>query len=101
MEWTREHKHAQTLRTEREIRLLHRKKQHLITQLYHAQIHNANTWQLTWGNIEQYKNKKLQQEMEKEYLRQQQKVANMTKTRTTDKINSNTNYARVESNTNV
>jgi hypothetical protein len=65
---------AQTLRIKNEIKFLHKKKQ-LNTQLYYAHIQNANTWQHTWNNIEQSINKKLKQEMEKVYLKQQQKFA--------------------------
>jgi hypothetical protein len=60
-----------------------------------------NIWQQTWCNIEQSINKKLQQEIEKAYLKQQQKIANRTKTQTTGKINNNTNYTRVENHTNI
>jgi thiamine pyrophosphokinase len=73
----------------------------LNTQLYHAHIHNANTWQHTWGNTEQSIDQKLQQEVEKVYLKQQQKIASMTKTQTTDTINNNTYYTRVENCTNI
>jgi hypothetical protein len=46
---------AQTLRI-KEIKFLYKKKQ-LHTQLYHAHLQNANTWQHTRNNIEQSINK--------------------------------------------
>jgi hypothetical protein len=58
--------------------------------------HNANIWQQTWANMEQSVKQKLQQEMEKYTYSNNIKIANMTKTQTTDTMNNNTNYTRVE-----
>jgi hypothetical protein len=94
---------TQTLHIKNEIKFLYKKKQQLNTQLYHAHIQNANTWQHTWNNIEQSINQKLKQEMEKVYLKQQQKIAHMNNNQNTNKnkINNNTNYTRAENCTNI
>ena len=92
---------AQTLRIKNEIKFLYKKKQQLNTQLYHAHIHNANIWQQTWDSIEKSINHKLQQEMKKVYLKQQEKLTHMNKIQNTGKINNNVNYTRVENRTNI
>ncbi|PNF38207.1 hypothetical protein B7P43_G13460 [Cryptotermes secundus] len=53
--------------------------------MYHAHIHNANIWQQTWDNIDKSINKKLQQVVEKVYLKQQEKLTQIIKTQNTDK----------------
>jgi hypothetical protein len=87
---------AQTLCIKNEIKFLYKGKQQLHLQLYQAHIHNANIW----GNIEQSIEQKSKQEMEKVYLKKQ-KIANMTRTQTTDTINNNTKHTRVENYTNI
>jgi hypothetical protein len=84
-----------------EIKLLYKKKQQLNLQLYQAHINNANIWQKIWSNIEQSIEQKLKQEMEKVYTIQQQKIANMTRTQTTDTINNYTKHTRLENYTNI
>jgi thiamine pyrophosphokinase len=44
---------------------------------------------------------KLKHEMEKVYIKQQQKVAKMTRTQTTDTIDNNTKHTIVENYTNI
>jgi hypothetical protein len=76
-------------------------KQIKSNQLYHSHIHNTNIWQQTWSNIEQSIEQKLKQEMEKVYLKQQQKITNMTKTQNKDITITNKNYTRVENQANI
>jgi hypothetical protein len=65
---------AQTIRIKQEIRLLHKKKQVLNSELYKTHLHNANTWDRTWDNIEHTINTKLRTEMTKKYTQQHQKL---------------------------
>jgi hypothetical protein len=94
-------KQAQTLGIKNEIKFLYKKKQQLNLQLYQAHINIANIWQKIWSNIEQSIEEKLKQEMEKVYMKQQQKIANMMRTQTTNTTNNNTKHSSVENYTNI
>jgi hypothetical protein len=63
---------GQTIRMKQEIKLLHKKKQVLNSELY--KTHNANTWDRTRENIEHTINKKLRTEMTKKYTQQHQNL---------------------------
>jgi hypothetical protein len=90
-----------TVRIQNEIKFQYKKKQQLNLQLYEAHINNVNMWQKIGSNIEQSIEQKLKQEMEKVYMKQQRKIANMMRVQTADTINNNTKHSRVENYTNI
>jgi hypothetical protein len=86
---------AQRLRIKNKIKFFYKKKQQLNIELYHADIQNANTWQHSWINIERSINQKLQHQMEKYTKKTTTKKRNLSKSRTQNITNENTNYPSV------
>jgi hypothetical protein len=67
---TRTKQKIEIIRIKQELKLLYAKIQKINKALYHGHIKEANTWTVTWQNIEYTVNKKLEIKMNKMHNKQ-------------------------------
>jgi hypothetical protein len=70
---------SEVLRVKLEIKSLYKKKQHLNTLTYQKHVEMANAWGNNWPNIEKRLIQKLQDEMFKVHLRQNNRITTLKK----------------------